>query len=220
MMKRIAILGAGGQAREVAALIRDINRERSTYEVLGYIVPDLTKLGAYDSREGLLGDQGWLDTNRGGVDCLAIGIGAPKRRNQVAVELSNRHPELQWPTLIHPTAIYDRDSCQFGAGVMLACGAVCTIDIVFGAYSLMNFGCTVGHDVRVGKGCVVNPGANISGGVILEDGVLVGTGAQILQYRQVGRGAVVGAGAVVTEDVLEHCTVVGIPARALDKAEP
>jgi sugar O-acyltransferase (sialic acid O-acetyltransferase NeuD family) len=217
MTKRIAILGAGGQAREVAALIRDINRERATYDVLGYIVPDLSKLGEYDTRDGLLGDETWLDTNRTKVDCLTIGIGTPVRRRKVADELTVRHPDLAWPPLIHPTAIYDKDSCQFEPGAILCSGAVCTIDIVFGAYSLVNFGCTIGHDVRVGKGSVVNPGANISGGVILGDGVLVGTGAQILQYRRIGTGAVVGAGAVVAEDVAENCTVVGIPARPLDK---
>ena len=59
-MKRIAILGAGGQAREVAWLIRDINREQPAFEFLGFIVKDLSKLDAHDSREHLLGDESWL----------------------------------------------------------------------------------------------------------------------------------------------------------------
>jgi serine acetyltransferase len=49
--------------------------------------------------------------------------------------------------------------------------------------------------------------------------VLVGTGAQILQYVQVGEGAQVGAGAVVTKDVPPGVTVVGIPAKALEKKQ-
>ena len=55
--KRIAILGAGGQAREIEWLIRDINRNRPTYEFLGYIVGNAANLTEYDSRERLLGDE-------------------------------------------------------------------------------------------------------------------------------------------------------------------
>lgn len=214
--KRIVILGAGGQAREIVWLIRDINQQREEFEVLGYLVPDLSKLSEYDTRDGLLGDESWLDDNRGKVDCLAIGIGDPFRRCAVANKLASLYPELSWPTLIHPTAIYDKDSCQIGPGVLICAGVICTINIEFGPFSLINFGCTIGHDVRVGRGCVVNPGSNVSGGVILEEGVLIGTGAKILQYLQIGSGAIVGAGAVVVEDVAKNCTVVGIPARPME----
>src|ERR1700683_2408071 len=192
--KRIAILGAGGQAREVAWLIRDINRVRSAYEVLGYIVPDLSKLNEYDSREGLLGDESWLDTNRSEVDCLAIGAGNHIRRCKIADELTRRYPDISWPALIHPSALYDADTCQVEPGVLLCAGATCTVNITFGSFALINFGCTIGHETRIGKGCVVNPGANISGGVILGEGVLVGTGAQVLQYLRIGAGATIGAG--------------------------
>ena len=213
--KRIAILGAGGQAREVAWLIRDINEQRHEFKILGYIVHDVSKLSEYETRDGLLGDESWLDANRGKIDCLAIGIGNPFRRCAVADKLMGLYPELSWPSLIHPTAIYNKDSCQIGPGVMICAGAICTINIEFGPFSLINFGCTIGHDVRVGRGCVVNPGSNVSGGVILEEGVLIGTGAKILQYLHIGRGAIVGAGAVVVKDVGKNCTVAGIPARPM-----
>lgn len=209
---RIAILGAGGQAREVAWLIRDINLHHSTYEVLGYIVPDLSRLNENDSREGLLGDESWLDTNRSEVDCLAIGIGNPIRRCKIADEMTRKYPDLLWPALIHPTALYDKDTCQIEAGVLLCARATCTVNIRFGPFALVNFGCTIGHEVQVGRGSVVNPGANISGGVILGDGVLVGTGAQVLQYLRIGAGATIGAGAVVVKNVEADTTVIGVPA--------
>ena len=49
----------------------------------------------------------------------------------------------------------------------------------------------------------------------LQDGVIVGSGAQILGPITVGRGARVGANSVVTKDVPESVTVVGIPGRAI-----
>ncbi len=49
----------------------------------------------------------------------------------------------------------------------------------------------------------------------LEDGVIVGSGAQILGPITVGKGARVGANSVVTKDVQNAATVVGIPGRAV-----
>jgi len=216
--KRIAILGAGGQAREIEWLIREINRHHPTYEFLGYIVADVARRGEHDSARDLLGDESWLDSNQGRVECLAIGIGEPTLRLKLAASLTSRFPGIEWPALIHPRAVFDAATCECGPGVLLCAGATCTVNIKFGAFSLINFGCTIGHEVQLGRGCVVNPGANISGGVILGDGVLVGSGAQVLQYLRIGTGAKIGAGAVVIRNVEPSSTVVGVPGRPLEKA--
>jgi len=49
----------------------------------------------------------------------------------------------------------------------------------------------------------------------LEDNVIVGSGAQILGPFTVGRCARIGANAVVTKEVPEGATIVGIPGRAV-----
>ena len=49
----------------------------------------------------------------------------------------------------------------------------------------------------------------------LEDCVIVGSGAQILGPITVGKGARIGANSVVTKDVPDGVTVVGIPGRAI-----
>ena len=51
----------------------------------------------------------------------------------------------------------------------------------------------------------------------LLDGVIVGSGAQVLGPITVGRGARIGANSVVTKDVPEGVTVVGIPGRAIPR---
>lgn len=45
------------------------------------------------------------------------------------------------------------------------------------------------------------------------DGVLISAGAKILGNIHIGKGAKVGAGSVVLQDVPEHCTVAGVPAK-------
>ena len=215
--KRIAVVGAGGFAREVAWLIGDINQVSPEYDFLGFVVSDLAKLGRYDSRKRLLGDYDWLGSHKADVDALAIGIGDPEARIKVADELHGIFPGIEWPTLIHPTVILDHGSSELAAGVLLCAGTIGTVNLHIGPFSMVNLACTLGHETRLGKGCVLNPTVNVSGGVHLGDGVLVGTGAQLLQYVSIGDRAVVGAGAVVTKDVAAGDTVVGVPAKPLRK---
>src|ERR1039457_4565831 len=59
--KKIAIIGAGGFAREVAWLIRDINRVTPQFEFLGFLVSNTSLLHETDSRDEVLGDFNWLD---------------------------------------------------------------------------------------------------------------------------------------------------------------
>jgi sugar O-acyltransferase (sialic acid O-acetyltransferase NeuD family) len=212
-VKRIAVVGAGGFAREIAWLISDINRDNPVYEFVGYLVSDVARLTEQDSSDRVLGDFSWLDVHNGDLDCLALGIGTPAARCQVSAELEGRFPAIDWPALIHPSVQIDRSSSKIGRGAVLCAGVIGTVNIVIDPFAMVNLSCTIGHEAYLGKGSVLNPGVSVSGGVELGEGVLVGTGAQVLQYLTIGGGATVGAGAVVTKDVGAGQTVVGVPAR-------
>jgi sugar O-acyltransferase (sialic acid O-acetyltransferase NeuD family) len=200
-MKKIAIVGAGGNARELADMLRALPE----FQVLGFLADTR---GQYDSP--LLGDFSWLASNE--VDALAMGIGDPASRLRVGQLLGSRYPNAEWPVIVHPTA-YVGSGVKLARGVAICVGAIATTNIEVGEFAQLNFGCTVGHETRIGPGCLINPGANISGGVELGCSVMVGTGSQILQYVKVGDGARIGAGAVVTSDVPPGVTAVGVPAR-------
>ena len=73
-IQRIVIIGAGGFAREVEWLLREIdtNESKKTYDFQGYVVSDLSKLPELE-RAGVLGDYTWLKKNRSQWDALEIG---------------------------------------------------------------------------------------------------------------------------------------------------
>lgn len=213
--QRIVVIGAGGFAREVAWLLSDINRAKPSYEFVGFVVSDLSRVCERDSRAKILGDYDWVEENLQKIDALAIGIANPAARKKVATELEASFPPLEWPTLVHPTARYDSSSTQIGRGVILCASVIATVNVIIEPFSIVNLACTIGHESRIGQYAVVNPTVNISGGVELGEEVFVGVGAQILQYVRIGDKAKIGAGAVVTKDVAPGETVIGIPPRSL-----
>ncbi len=52
---------------------------------------------------------------------------------------------------------------------------------------------------------------------VIKKGVSIGSNATILGGITIGEGAIIGAGSVVTKDVLPNVTVVGNPAKVLEK---
>ncbi len=77
----------------------------------------------------------------------------------------------------------------------------------------------IGDDVTIYQ-CVTLGGTDPANGIpgkrhpTLADGVIIGSGAQVLGPIVVGRRARIGANAVVTRDVADGATMVGIPARS------
>lgn len=86
-------------------------------------------------------------------------------------------------------------------------------------YTVIGETALVGDNVTIYQ-CVTLGGTNPANGVggkrhpTLEDNVIVGSGAQILGPIIIGQRARVGANAVVTDDVPEGATMVGVKARS------
>ena len=208
----LVIIGAGGLAREVEWIVRDMNRIEPLYEFRGYVTRDDGTPGPHDSKTPIFGPERELANLTKGWAAV-VGIGDPIARRAVAKRISAHFPQLAFPAIVHPSVVLDRETCELGAGVIVCPGSVVTVNVSLRPFCCINYGVTVGHEATVGQFSVVNPNASIGGGVVIGEACLIGTGAHVLQYLTIGDGAVVGAQAAVTKPVAAGAVVVGVPAR-------
>jgi sugar O-acyltransferase (sialic acid O-acetyltransferase NeuD family) len=209
------IVGAGGFAREVLCLIRDIEAAGPSFEVVGF-VDDRTELqGKSFLGVPVIGTVSDLTTGALG-DSFTLGVGSPVLKSRLGSQLEAAG--LRAATLIHPTVVLS-ESVAYGPGLVACAQSVFTCDIEVGRFVTVNLGCTVGHDSTLGDFSTLAPGVHLSGNVSLGEGCDVGTGVATVQGVSVGPWSILGAGAVVVSDLPRDCTAVGIPAHTIGERD-
>lgn len=211
-MKDIAIFGVGGFGREVLALIKDINSEKTQWNILGFFDDGYEK-GVMINGYPNLGKTEDLNNWEKPIS-IAVSVGNPETKKQIIDKIVN--PLVNYPTLIHPSVwIGDKDFVKLGKGCIICAGNMITTNIEIGDFVILNLGCTVGHDSIIKDYAAFMPSVNISGEVVIGEGVYVGTGAKIINQLEIGEYTIVGAGAVVAKTLPVRCTAVGVPARVV-----
>ena len=207
----IIIVGAGGFGRECLDIIEALNESGAGLDFVGFADDgDVDRELISDRNTSVIG--GAPEVARHAARAVvAIGDGA------VRADLDARlTPTLGWATLVHPQATLG-SCCEVGAGTILNAGARVTTNVDLGRHSQVHANAAVGHDARLEDFASVYPGATIGGGAVIESTAIIGASATVLPGVTVGAGAFVGAGAVVTRDVAHGATVVGAPARPVER---
>jgi sugar O-acyltransferase (sialic acid O-acetyltransferase NeuD family) len=200
MHQPIGLLGAGGQADEIA----------------GYLLPREVAFRAVSA--GYLTDA-TIDiaspTDAQRATEVIAAVGAPAVRRLLVESWAG----ARYPTLV-AEGVFRGPRVDLGEGTVIAPGAVLTTDVAVGRHCLINVGATVSHGVTMGDFVTIGPGAHLGGDVRLGPGVVVGIGATVLPGVSVASGVLVGAGAVVVRDVaVENAVLVGNPAKVLRTAD-
>jgi sugar O-acyltransferase (sialic acid O-acetyltransferase NeuD family) len=196
--------------QEVAELV--LSLPTGTWELTGFVDDAPGLAGTEILALPVLGGLEWL---AGRAVAVALAIGAPAARWRAGITVQSGHGH-ETPVLVHAEATVGQ-SCSLGDGTIVAGAAVLTADVIVGRFAIVNVGATVSHNCRLADFVTVAPGAHLAGNVTVGEGADIGIGASIIQGRHVGEWSVIGAGAVVINDVEPNTTVVGCPARVINK---
>ncbi len=215
--RQIVVYGAGGFAREAAWLIDACSTPDVRWTVPCFIDDNPSNRG-----RSLNGVQvvSLLEAREQYPEAeLLCAVGDPRTRERLvqrAVEAG-----FSFATAIHPR-VERSPWVEIGVGTAILPSTTVTANVKIGNHVQINPGCTIAHDVVIGDFALIAPGAHLSGNVHLRRRVYIGTGAVIIHGTPdmpliIGDDAVVGAGACVTRAVAPGVTVVGVPARPIER---
>lgn len=212
-MKNIAIYGAGGFGREVACLIKNINREHPTWSFVGFF-DDGYKIGDSNSHGPILGGIDELNSYKDELSVF-IAIGKPTTLKAIVQKINN--PLVNFPNIISPSAFMsDEDSFSIGKGNLIGyrCGISC--DVTIGDFNMLNSDILLGHDVVVKDYNVFNPSVRISGEVSIGCENFFGVGSIVLQQKKIGNNVTVAANSLIIKNTKDNSTYIGNPATILN----
>lgn len=210
MSRRIIVLGAGGHARVLADALRPL-------AVFGFVDANPEKHGLRIGGAIVLGDDQIVLSYAPETLELVNGLGSiSDTALRMALFVHFKKAGYVFRDVIHRSAVIASDVI-WGEGVQIMAGAILQPGVVIGQNTVVNTGAVVDHDCYIGSHVHIAPGAVLSGGLQIADAAHVGTGATIVQGVSIGANSVVAAGAVVIRDVPAGTTVMGVPAREVNR---
>ena len=213
--KLIGVYGASGFGKEVMPLVRaqfvELDKENFVFIDDGQANTDLN---GYQ----VLSYTNFINNSKADKR-VTIAIANSQVREKLVARLDQdgvQHLEIQAAN----TVILDE--VEIGEGSLLCPFTCLTSNIKIGKFFHANIYSYVAHDCVIGDYVTFAPGVKCNGNIHIEDHAYIGTGAVIKQGTPdkplvIGKGAIVGMGAVVTKSVPAGVTVVGNPARTLEK---
>ena len=212
-MKDILIYGFGGFGHEVACRIQHINKEKPTWNVIGYI-DDGVEVGTECKYGKVLGNCDTLNAWDKPV-AVVIAIGSCKALEVVSKKIVN--PNVEFPNIVAPNVFYfDEESVTMGKGNIVTFGCRFSCNTHLGDFNVLNGNISLGHDATLGNYNVLCPESRISGQTSVGDRNFFGARVFVAQCLKVGNDCRFGAGAYILQETKDGYLYMGNPAKRIE----
>lgn len=196
-MKKKAIIGAGGFAREIKSYL------------------------GIDDIKMFVDDFYWKKNNQNILPIsefdfnsytVVVAIGNPTERKKMVDSLPKN---TEYFTFIHPTSIITGSDVIIGKGTIICPNTILTTNINLGEHCHLNLSTTIGHDCVIGNYFTTAPGAKISGNCTIGDLVYLGTNTSIREKIKITNNVTLGLNSGVVKDINESGVYGGTPTKKI-----
>lgn len=186
---KIALFGYGGHAREVKV---QINEDVTFFVDDLYAKDNVMPISKFDPLQYK----------------MMICVAEPEEKENIVKRLPKN---TKYFTFIHPSVQILDENIKIGEGSFIGANCILTTNINLGKHTILNRGVHIGHDSIVGDFFSAMPGSIVSGNVTVGKNCYVGTNSTIIEKLNITDYVKIGAGAVVTKNINEKGTYVGVP---------
>jgi len=203
MNKSVVLIGSGGHARSVVALLHnngfaikgiyDNSWKADSLETI-LSIPVCGTIKVVPSHETI---------------CLAVGD------NTTREELFQQFSKYILKEVIEHPRAYIENSAVIGNSNLIFANAFINADVKIGDNNILNTACIIEHECVIGNHNHISVSAALCGRVTIGNNCFIGAGAIIKDKIKICDHVIIGAGAVVVKDIVEPGIYVGNPSRKI-----
>ena len=198
-MKKVALIGAGGHARSVIAILN-----KNQFSVVGIYDADTSQTADVFGIPIL----GTHDEIPASVN-LVLAVGDNEKRMALFEKF---RPQIFAGNVFHPSAVSE-EHVKCGVANIIGAKAYLNNGVEIGDNNLINTSAILEHEVFIGSHNHISVGSMLLGRAKMGSRCFLGAGAIVRNGVKVCDDVVIGANSYVSEDILEAGIYVGSPAR-------
>ncbi|MGN6439111.1 MAG: NeuD/PglB/VioB family sugar acetyltransferase [Agriterribacter sp.] len=206
---KLFIIGSGNVGGFVAYNFDDF--QLGGFEIQGFLDEDEKKWGKSFAGYPVLGG---IDLLTGLQEKIAvvITIANPSSKRKIIDKISRSN--ITFPSLISKAAWVSKQ-VSVGEGVIIYPGVSINYHTRVEDFVTINMNAAIGHDCVLQKYTTLAPGVSLAGFTFIEEEVDMGINSATKQSLRIGKGAIIGGMAMVTHNIPEGVTAVGVPAKII-----